>query len=78
MPSRYRLLKTFDDVVEELGGTLAVGQLCDDQDSAAVCNWKRRRKVFPCKYYPVMIEELAARGAKAPRDLWGFYKKQEA
>ena len=76
MPNRKRLLKTFDDVVEELGGTLAVGQLCDDQDSAAVCNWRRRRQVFPAKYYPEMVKALAKRGAKAPHTLWGFYKKK--
>lgn len=70
-----RNLKTFDEVVEELGGPSKCGELVE-QDSAAVCNWRRRRERFPTKYYPVMIEELNARGATAPDDLWGFYKKR--
>ena len=44
--------------------------------AAAVCNWRRRRKKFPTKYYPVMRDELKKRRAKAPDDLWGFYKKK--
>lgn len=43
-----------------------------DQNSAAVCNWKRRRSRFPTKYYKVMMRELDARGASAPDSLWGF------
>jgi hypothetical protein len=74
MHNGHRILNTFDEVVEELGGSREVGQLCE-QNTAAVCNWKRRRKKFPTKYYRVMIDELAARGAVAPDDLWGFYKK---
>jgi hypothetical protein len=73
---QYRELKTFDAVVDKLGGLAAVGQLCDGQDVAAVCNWKRRRNVFPTKYYPVMRDELNKRGFDAPDDLWGFYKKK--
>jgi len=76
MPGKLRSLKTFDDVVAELGGKRAVGIMLD-QNTAAVCNWQRRRNVFPAKYYPVMIKALRKRGAKAPDDLWGFYKKQD-
>jgi hypothetical protein len=73
--ARQRELKTFDQVVKALGGKRAVGVLLD-QNTAAVCNWERRRKRFPTKYYMVMIEELEARGAVAPDHLWGFYKKK--
>lgn len=76
MANGHRQLKTFDEVVEALGGVDAVGQLCNDQNTAAVCNWRRRRKKFPTKYYPVMRDELKKRRAKAPDDLWGFYKKK--
>jgi hypothetical protein len=72
MPHHLRLLETFDDVVDELGGLAAVGRLCDNQDAAAVCNFKRRRGTFPTKYYKLMIAELNERGATAPDDLWGF------
>jgi hypothetical protein len=41
-----------------------------------VCNWRRRRQVFPAKYYPEMVKALARRGARAPHTLWGFYKKK--
>jgi len=69
-----RLLKTFDQVVDVLGGTGEVGRLTN-QDTSAVCNWRRRRQKFPTKYYFVLQEELAARGLTAPRTLWGFYER---
>lgn len=52
--------------------------MCDDQESAAVCNWKRRRGVFPTKFYKVMKEQLDAIGCEAPDHLWGFYERREA
>jgi hypothetical protein len=72
----YRVLKTFDAVVKELGGLAAVGQLCEDQDVAAVCNWRRRRHRFPTKYYNIMIIELNKAGASAPDKLWGMVEKK--
>ena len=77
MHGSFRILKTFDEVVDQLGGKAAVGSLCEGQDTAAVCNWRRRRKMFPTKYYPVMRDELNKRGFDAPDDLWGFYKKNK-
>ena len=74
---QLKQLETFDEVVEALGGSSNVGQICDGQDAAAVCNWKRRRGWFPPKYYVVMMDELNARGADAPLDLWGFYRREE-
>jgi len=71
-----KLLKTFDAVVEALGGRGAVGRLVG-QDVAAVCNWRSRRERFPTKYYLVMKEELEKCGASAPDDLWGFYKRPD-
>jgi hypothetical protein len=69
-----QLLDTFDEVVEALGGKAEVGILCD-QNTAAVCNWKRRRSRFPTKFYIVMLDELHARGYHAPFDLWGFVSR---
>jgi hypothetical protein len=71
-----RKLKTFDEVVDEFGGPRKLGELVE-QNTAAVCNWKRRRKKFPTKYYKVMIEELNTRHAAAPDKLWGFYEKNK-
>jgi hypothetical protein len=71
-----RKAKTFDAVVVALGGERRVANLCDDQDTAAVCNWRRRRGHFPSKYYIVMKEELDALGVEAPLKLWGFYLKK--
>jgi hypothetical protein len=76
MLSEDRELQTFDAVVEALGGKREVARICDDQDTAAVCNWRRRRSLFPTKYYIVMKEELAARGVDAPHRLWGFVEKK--
>jgi hypothetical protein len=68
-------LKTFDAVVEALGGLREVGRLTR-QDTAAVCNWRRRRKRFPTKYYFLMQAELKKRGARrAKRALWGFVER---
>jgi hypothetical protein len=69
-------LDNFDEVVEALGGKAKVGALCEGQDTAAVCNWRRRRQRFPTKYYPVMRDELEKRGFEAPEELWGFYQKK--
>jgi hypothetical protein len=73
----HRVLQTFDEVVEELGGKHEVARICADQEMEAVCNWRSRRKRFPTKYYKVMIEELNARGATAPDGLWGFYEREK-
>jgi hypothetical protein len=77
MHHRQRKLQTFDDVVRVLGGPGKVGALCEGQDSAAVCNWRRRRGRFPTKYYPIMIEALAEQRATAPDHLWGFVEKKK-
>ena len=66
-------LKTFDEVVEVLGGKREVARLLD-QNTAAVCNWKRRRERFPTKYYLEMAKALKKKRASASDDLWGFYK----
>jgi len=72
MLNGHRRLETFDDVIEALGGKRKVAILLE-QDTAAVCNWRRRRKRFPTKYYKEMIKALRARHYSASDDLWGFY-----
>jgi hypothetical protein len=76
-PQHQQQLDSFDAVVDALGGEREVARLCDDQDTAAVCNWRRRRGRFPTKYYPVMKEKLDELHVEAPLDLWGFYLEEK-
>ena len=69
-------LETYNDVVDALGGPVAVGRLTG-QTCAAVCNWRRYRGLFPSKYYLCMQDALAAAGYLAPHQLWGFYEPSE-
>ena len=77
MHQQLRKLETFDDMVAVLGGIGEVGRICEGQNSAAVCNWKRRRSRFPGKYYIVMKDELDARGVSAPPRLWGIVESKQ-
>jgi hypothetical protein len=76
MLNGHRQLKTFDEVVEALGGPREVARICDDQDTSAVCNWKTRRERFPTKYYKEMMKALRKQRYTAPDDLWGFYERK--
>ena len=76
MHAQLRKLETFDDVVTVLGGIGEVGRICEGQDSAAVCNWKRRRSRFPTKYYNVMKDELKLKRSDAPDHLWGMVESK--
>ncbi|WP_338834765.1 hypothetical protein [Bradyrhizobium septentrionale] len=69
-------LWTFNDVVDALGGPVAVGRITG-QTCAAVCNWRRYRGLFPSKYYFCMRAALADEGYFAPISLWGFYGTTE-
>jgi hypothetical protein len=69
---KLRPLWTFNDVVDALGGPVAVGRLTG-QSCACVCNWRSYRGLFPSKYYFVLKGALADRGFYAPISLWGFY-----
>jgi hypothetical protein len=72
-----RHLENFEDVVDALGGKRKLAILLE-QDTAAVCNWKRRRKRFPTKYYKVMVRALGARHYSAAEELWGFYERKKS
>jgi hypothetical protein len=76
MLNGHRQLKTFDEVVEALGGKRKVAELLD-QNTAAVCNWQRRRSRFPTKYYKVMAKALKKQRASAPDELWGFVESKK-
>jgi hypothetical protein len=76
MKRRLQPIWTFNEVVDVLGGPVAVGRLTG-QTCAAVCNWRRHRGLFPSKYYFCMREALADEGYFAPISLWGFYGTSE-
>jgi hypothetical protein len=68
-------LWTYNAVLDALGGPGEVGKLTG-QTSAAVCNWRRLRGVYPSKYYFTLKVALADRGFYAPIALFGFHGTQ--
>ena len=59
---RLQPLWTFNEVVDALGGPVAVGRFTG-QSCAAVCNWRSVSRLFPSKYYFAM--QGRARGSTA-------------
>jgi hypothetical protein len=78
MTRRLQPLWTFKEVVDVLGGYVAVGRICGQSGGTAVHNWRRYRGLFPSKYYFVMRAALADEGYFAPISLWGFYGTNES
>jgi DNA-binding transcriptional regulator YdaS (Cro superfamily) len=64
------MFRTVDEVVDELGGTAAVADLCGTT-SAAVSNWRSRRKI-PSDKFLVFESALRRRGHDAPKRLFTF------
>jgi hypothetical protein len=62
----------FDDVVEVLGGPIAVAEITKNASQTAVFNWRKQRRKFPAKHYFVMKGALAEKGYFAAIDLFGF------
>lgn len=63
-------LKTTSEVMDALGGNIAVAELTSSS-TKAVWNW-RGFETFPSKTYVAMIGALEARGKTAPATLWGM------
>lgn len=64
-----RELSTTADVIDALGGNIAVAELTECTDSKSPSNW-RSWEAFPPKTYVVMQRALAERGCTAPPSLW--------
>ena len=64
------MLRTVDDLVETLGGTTKVAELCGTT-SAAVSNWRSRRKI-PSEKFVLVEAALRKRGHDAPKRLFNF------
>jgi hypothetical protein len=64
-------LQTVEEVIAELGGPKAVGQLTERKSASAVPMWKNRKR-FPPKTYTILQAALKERGLSAPNDLWGM------
>lgn len=64
------VLKTTSEVVEALGGYLAVAEITGSKPKA-VSNWPRF-ETFPSNTYIALTEALLAKGKTAPATLWGM------
>lgn len=62
-------LKTVEEVVAKLGGTMAVAAITGSKHSSAVSNWKKLGR-FPAKTYFDIKAALLKRSLKAPDELW--------
>lgn len=63
-------LLTTSDVMDALGGNLAVAELTGSKPKA-VWNW-RGFDTFPSNTYVAMTAALLAKGKTAPASLWGM------
>lgn len=70
-----QLSKT-SEVVDALGGYLAVADLTGSKPKAA-SNW-RRFQTFPSNTYVAMIKALREKGKTAPASLWGMKSPAES
>jgi hypothetical protein len=66
-----RFLLTFDDVLAELGGVVAVSKLTTRSPSA-VCNWRNSGERFPASLFPKMRKALRKRGCTPDLRLFTF------
>lgn len=66
-----RTLKTVPQVLDALGGNLAVRRLLDLEGPNVVANWRWRERLPPRTYLP-LSDALRRRGLKAPPKLWGL------
>ena len=64
------VLSTTSDVMDALGGNLAVAELTASTPKA-VWNW-RGFGTFPSNTYVAMTKALLAKGKTAPATLWGM------
>lgn len=63
-------LSTTSEVMDALGGYLAVAEITQSKPKAA-SNWSRF-ETFPSNTYLAMTEALLAKGKTAPASLWGM------
>jgi hypothetical protein len=71
MAKKLEYLKTTDEVMNVLGGTVAVAKLTQCKNVSAASNW-RKFPTFPSHTYVVMIKALRRRGKIASPSLWGM------
>jgi hypothetical protein len=67
------LLKTTDEVIDALGGNVAVSKLTHRTSDQAASNWRQSaRNRFPRETYLIISNALLKLGHHAPASLWGF------
>jgi len=68
---QYRVLTDFEDVIDVLGGVVAVSRLTT-RSASAVCNWRNDGARFPASMFPRMQEALMKKRFLASRHLFTF------
>jgi hypothetical protein len=71
LPTELRVLTNFEDVIDVLGGVVAVSKLTQ-RSASAVCNWRNAGAVFPASQYKRIRKALLKRGFIAADQLFTF------
>ena len=71
LPTELRVLTDFEDVIDVLGGVVAVSKLTQ-RSASAVCNWRNAGAVFPASQYKRLRKALRERGFIADERLFTF------
>jgi hypothetical protein len=70
MKQQLQPLSTVREVIDALGGAVAVQALTEAKSTQVVSNWIARGTIAS-HTYPVMIAALQEKGSTAPATLWG-------
>lgn len=70
------MLDSVDDVVEALGGSAKVAELCGVGPSA-VSNWRKRGRISPGSFM-IIRDALASKEMEAASSVFGFKASDEA
>lgn len=69
--AKLRPLKTFEQVIDVLGGT-SKAAIAAGRTPSQVCQWRERHGTFPAELWPRLRDALAKRGYEAPESLFRF------
>jgi len=71
----YRVLTDFEDVIDVLGGVVAIAKLTG-RSASAVCNWRNNGERFPASFFPLLQSALQEQKCLASKKLFTFITKQ--
>lgn len=69
-------LRTFDDVVDALGGVKETARITK-RSASLVCQWRTKFGAFPAEHYLSISKGLVAKGYGAPLHLFKFERPSE-